>query len=226
MAEKLVELDLSPKVERISIRKKISKTDLKEGRRKNHGKLLERRAQKQEEEEGEDLRQLLCSPAPMKFAVDTDSLEDQTFTTDRKKCMFPHITVQKCEEKLPLLTKRQQSPPPYLESNSRTGSSNSLEIPSPVLERRFVDGKNIVVLTPGNLLNTYSKSEGCLHSERGGRDKTSNLLDATLLHQTKSQTIPPTTALIVTGKNSSRPSSRSTSPLPRDLSRQLYKYWI
>lgn len=225
MAEKLVELDLSPKVERISLRSKTSKADQRDGRKKNQGKLLERRAQKQREEEGEDLRQLLYSPAPMKFAVDADLTEDPSSSMDKKKCMFPHITVQKCEEKLPPLTKRQPSPPPYLESNSRSGSSNSLEIPSPVMERRSEAGKNIVVLKPGNLLSTYSKSEGCLHSERTDRGKKSNLLEATMMLQTKSQTLAATTSsLIVTGKNSSRPSSRSMSPLPRDLSRQMYKY--
>lgn len=221
-----MELDLSPRVERISLHNKTPRHDSKGVQRKNHGKLLERRAHKQQEGEGEELRQLLCSPAPMKFAVDTDYVEDIDISSDgteRKKYMFPHITVQKCEEKLPPLTKRQPSPPPYLDSNSRSGSSNSLEIPSPLLERRSVDGKNIVVLTPGNLLNTYSKSEGCLHNKHIDHGKTSNLLEASL-HQTKSQTLSVTTPLIVTGKSSSRPSSRSTSPLPRDLSRNLYKY--
>jgi hypothetical protein len=226
MAEKLVELDLSPRVEKISLHNKTPRHDSRGTQRKNHGKLLERRAQKQHEEEGEEFRQLLCSPAPMKFAVDTDSVDDFDISSDgaeKKKYMFPHITVQKCEEKLPPITKRQASPPPYLDSSSRSGSSNSLEIPSPLLERRSVDGKNIVVLTPGNLLNTYSKSEGCLHSKHVERGKSPNLLEASL-YQTKSQTLSVTTPLIVTGKSSSRPSSRSTSPVPRDMSRNLYKY--
>lgn len=150
----------------------------------------------------DELRGAICSPAPNRNNEDGDNkgeLSEQTRQLSLNSS-FPFITVEKCEEILPSLQKRQHSPPEYAlqRSESRSGSSNSLEVPSPIMQRRSLDGKMVTIITPGNMFSSFSRSEGsipeALKSDHCTDDPRFKALEAVLRPGTtnKAQTRTPT----------------------------------
>ncbi|KAK3093143.1 hypothetical protein FSP39_011760 [Pinctada imbricata] len=156
---------LSAEVKKISIQEKDVKFENRSlGKLPgHHEKLLDQRLNMgQTEESAKYLRKRLYSPAPSK-ANNIPINEDIIDLTENVN--FPHITVQKCEDGLPDITSGQKLSSPEYVTVSRSGSSTSLEIPSPVMERRSQGGREISVLLPGNLQTSLSRSEGCLYTD-------------------------------------------------------------
>ncbi|OWF52219.1 uncharacterized protein LOC110448045 [Mizuhopecten yessoensis] len=122
-----------------------------------------------DDDDFDDFRGTICSPAPSRSNGDYVQSEPRGDLLDQTRHLSlnssnPHITVEKCEEVFPPLQKRQHSPPEYAlqRSESRTGSSNSLEVPSPIMQRRSLDGKMVSVVAPINMFSSYSRSEGSI----------------------------------------------------------------
>lgn len=177
------------------------------------------------EHDDEDFRGTICSPVPSRTYDDTMTCEPMGELVDQTQQLnlnssFPHITVEKCEEVFPPLQKRQHSPPEYAlqRSDSRTGSSNSLEVPSPILQRRSLDGKMVSVVTPGNMFCSFSRSEGsipeALKSDRCTDDPRFRALEAVLKPDTtnKARTRTPTKIDIEFQSTSRSPSPRRKQP--------------
>ena len=116
----------------------------------------------------EDIRNAIFSPIPQ-FRNDDDPKSDGDVTSDIKglnlnSTVYPFITVDACEESLPPVQKRPPTPPEYSlrRSESRTGSSNSLGVPSPITQRRALDGKLVNLISRGNAYSKFSSSEGSI----------------------------------------------------------------
>lgn len=113
--------------------------------------------------DGRDYRKMFYSPAPRSDQDFEDENEDQNVTLIEKQSgSNPHIKVEKCDERLPPVGKPVKGPPEYAQKKpERSASSNSLEVPSPMMKRRSQDGKCVTVLTP-NIQSNFSHSESSI----------------------------------------------------------------
>lgn len=167
--------------------------------------------------EGKDFRKMLCSPAP-RPSFETDS-DDQIIALSEDKSNFPHIKVDKCEEKLPPVGKPVQGPPEYTQRRpERSASSNSLEVPFQTQQKRNQDGKCVTILTP-SFQSNYSNSEGNIinaidNESQDGFDRgASSILKPLTIScgSSRSSSRSQTTNNLTT----KRVASRSLSPRPR-----------
>lgn len=173
------------------------------------------------------LRRTFYSPVPTNHQSDLDenSIEDELKDINISSSAFPHITVDQCEELFPPLKKDQVQKPEYAlsESQSRTGSTNSLGVPSPLIKRRETDGKVLNIVIPSDTIGecNFSRSEGsipdALKQQRGKDDPRFKALEAVLKPATtkRAQTRTPTKDLEQTKEEARRTVSRSVSPKPR-----------
>ncbi|CAC5404889.1 unnamed protein product [Mytilus coruscus] len=113
--------------------------------------------------DGRDYRKMFYSPAPRSDNDFEDENGDQSvILIEEQSGNFPHIKVENCDEKLPPVGKPVQGLPEYAQKKpERSASSNSLEVPSPMIKRRSQDGKCVTVLT-SNMQSNFSRSESSI----------------------------------------------------------------
>lgn len=171
--------------------------------------------------DGRDFRKMIYSPAPYREKEDEreDENDNNVLTlVNEQSNNFPHIKVDKCDEKLPPLSKRHPSPPEYAKKiPERSASSNSLEVPSPMQKRRSEDGKCLTILTP-NLKSNFSYSESSIMDAfQNENEKDEKGVGSIIKPLTITCGKPRTTARNQTSNNLAvkRTVSRSVSPRPR-----------
>lgn len=167
--------------------------------------------------DGKDYRKMFYSPAP-RPQLELEN-EDQMIAVNEDKLNFPHIKVEKCEEKFPPVGKPVQGPPEYYQRKpERSISSNSLEVPFATHQKRNQDGKCVTILAP-SLQTNFSYSEGSIISavdkesnEESDRGASSILKPLTISCGKSRSSARSQTANSLTTK---RTVSRSLSPRPR-----------
>ena len=214
--KKSAQVDLSEEIKKIQIERMETRSRKSNSINRTKSpakqeKLLERRGNYDESIETQSIRRTVCSPAPAKL-LETSC--EENYLDLSTNTAFPHITVQKCEEHLPDINMGKKLSPPGYIPVTRSGSSSSLEIPSPVLEKRSHGGKEISVLFPGNLDSSLSRSEGCLYTELAAANAEKNKSDILMSFQSSSgnRTQRKSTRPVLQTVNSGRKVTRSVSP--------------